>query len=68
MGDSSHSLRTSVHKALGGGQVADVLLWRKWCGGAVMLVSATTMLFRTRYCNVTMSKLSPEVSLLIRKT
>ncbi|KAK8586257.1 hypothetical protein V6N13_130777 [Hibiscus sabdariffa] len=43
MGDSSLSHRTPVHKALGGGRVADVLLWRKWCGGAVMLVSATTM-------------------------
>ncbi|MBA0655170.1 hypothetical protein Goklo_007684, partial [Gossypium klotzschianum] len=43
MGDSSLALGTSVHKALGGGSVADVLLWRKWRGGAVMLVSATTM-------------------------
>ncbi|MBA0818541.1 hypothetical protein Gohar_019823 [Gossypium harknessii] len=43
MGDSSLALGTSVHKALGGGSVADVLLWRKWRGGALMLVSATTM-------------------------
>ncbi|KAK8636457.1 hypothetical protein V6N13_124203 [Hibiscus sabdariffa] len=43
MGDSNVSLRTSVHKAFGGGRVADVILWRRWCGGAMVLVSATTM-------------------------
>ncbi|KAE8674295.1 Reticulon-like protein B11 [Hibiscus syriacus] len=45
MGDSNLSIRTSVHKALGGGRVADLLLWRRWCGGAMMLVSATTMYY-----------------------
>ncbi|KAK8659760.1 hypothetical protein V6N13_029954 [Hibiscus sabdariffa] len=43
MGDSNVSLRSSVHKAFGGGRVADVILWRRWCGGAMVLVSATTM-------------------------
>ncbi|KAE8707234.1 PRKR-interacting protein 1-like [Hibiscus syriacus] len=45
MGDSNLSHRTSVHKALGGGRVADLLLWRRWCGGAMLLVSATTMYY-----------------------
>ncbi|KAK8568201.1 hypothetical protein V6N13_106135 [Hibiscus sabdariffa] len=42
MGDSAPASRISVHQALGGGLVADVLLWRKWCGGVVILASATT--------------------------
>ncbi|MBA0751480.1 hypothetical protein Gogos_000401 [Gossypium gossypioides] len=42
MGDSVPTPRISVHQAFGGGLVADVLLWRKWCGGVVMLASATT--------------------------
>ncbi|XVE49250.1 hypothetical protein DITRI_Ditri01bG0067800 [Diplodiscus trichospermus] len=42
MGDSNPTPRVSVHQALGGGPVADVLLWRKWYGGVVMLASATT--------------------------
>ncbi|TYH90451.1 hypothetical protein ES332_A13G048800v1 [Gossypium tomentosum] len=41
MGDSVPTPRISVHQAFGGGLVADVLLWRKWCGGVVMLASAT---------------------------
>uniref|UniRef100_A0A5B6YMH5 Reticulon-like protein n=1 Tax=Davidia involucrata TaxID=16924 RepID=A0A5B6YMH5_DAVIN len=42
MGDSR---RISVHQALGGGAVADVLLWKRWCGGVVLLVTAATMWF-----------------------
>ncbi|XWS68080.1 hypothetical protein CRYUN_Cryun04dG0059500 [Craigia yunnanensis] len=42
MGDSNPIPRISVHQALGGGPVADVLLWRKWCGGVVILASAMT--------------------------
>ncbi|TXG64226.1 hypothetical protein EZV62_011220 [Acer yangbiense] len=45
MGDSHSSGRISVHHALGGGYVADVLLWKKWYGGVVLLVSATTLWF-----------------------
>ncbi|XP_022149172.1 reticulon-like protein B11, partial [Momordica charantia] len=40
---SNSSRRISVHQALGGGYVADVLLWRKWCGGAVILTSTTAL-------------------------
>ncbi|XP_022984805.1 reticulon-like protein B11 isoform X2 [Cucurbita maxima] len=36
------SRRISVHQALGGGQVADLLLWNKWYGGVVMLTTATS--------------------------
>ncbi|CAK9165690.1 unnamed protein product [Ilex paraguariensis] len=42
MGDSR---RISVHHALGGGSVADVLLWKKWYGSSVVLVSATALWF-----------------------
>ncbi|KAL5788227.1 hypothetical protein ACOSP7_005176 [Xanthoceras sorbifolium] len=45
MGDSHPSRRFSVHHALGGGSVADVMLWKKWYGGVVLLVSATTLWF-----------------------
>ncbi|KAI4295697.1 hypothetical protein L6164_035714 [Bauhinia variegata] len=45
MGDSKPSRRISVHQALGGGLVADVLLWKKWGGGVVVLVSATALWF-----------------------
>ncbi|KAJ7946100.1 Reticulon-like protein [Quillaja saponaria] len=45
MGDPKHYGRISVHQALGGGSVADVLLWKKWRGGVVVLVSATTLWF-----------------------
>ncbi|XP_050364785.1 reticulon-like protein B11 [Argentina anserina] len=41
MGDSMPPHRISVHQALGGGAVADVLLWRQWGGGVVVLTSAT---------------------------
>ncbi|KAL6964046.1 hypothetical protein U1Q18_035099 [Sarracenia purpurea var. burkii] len=36
-------LRISVHQALGGGAVADVLLWRRWCGGVILLVASTSL-------------------------
>ncbi|KAK2985844.1 hypothetical protein RJ640_018710 [Escallonia rubra] len=39
------SHRISVHRALGGGAVADILLWRKWSGGVVLLVASTILWF-----------------------
>uniref|UniRef100_A0A6M2EFM4 Reticulon-like protein n=1 Tax=Populus davidiana TaxID=266767 RepID=A0A6M2EFM4_9ROSI len=43
MGDSVTALRISVHQALGGGTVADVLLWKRWYASIGVLVSATTL-------------------------
>ncbi|KAH9695363.1 reticulon-like protein B11 [Citrus sinensis] len=45
MGDCHSYDRISVHQALGGGSVADVLLWRKRCGGVVLLGSSTILWF-----------------------
>lgn len=40
MGDNRQSF---VHHALGGGSVADVLLWRRWCASVTLLVSSTAL-------------------------
>ncbi|KAK8626889.1 hypothetical protein V6N13_134519 [Hibiscus sabdariffa] len=45
MADSHPTPRISVHRALGGGTVADVLLWRNSCGGALILLASSTMLW-----------------------
>lgn len=45
MGDTHPPRRISVHQALGGGAVADVLLWKQWTGGAIALVSSTILWF-----------------------
>ncbi|XAR65394.1 hypothetical protein NMG60_11009511 [Bertholletia excelsa] len=34
--------RISVHEALGGGAVADVLLWRRWRAGVALVVTSST--------------------------
>lgn len=35
--------RVDVHRALGGGSVADLLLWRRWVAGVALLLSSTAM-------------------------
>ncbi|KAL5194893.1 Reticulon-like protein B11 [Glycine soja] len=40
MGDSN---RISIHRVLGEGLVADVVLWKNWRGAVAVLVSATTL-------------------------
>lgn len=50
MGDSassssSSSTRVSVHNSLGGGSVADLLLWRNRTGAVIVLVSSTVFWF-----------------------
>ncbi|KAF5745591.1 reticulon-like protein B11 [Tripterygium wilfordii] len=45
MGESNTNCRISVHQALGGGSVADVLLWKRWGGALLTLGSATTLWF-----------------------
>ncbi|XP_030522809.1 reticulon-like protein B11 [Rhodamnia argentea] len=37
--------RVDVHRALGGGSVADLLLWRRWVAGVAFLLSSTVMWF-----------------------
>lgn len=37
--------RISVHNALGGGPVADILLWRNCYGGGAVLISSTVLWF-----------------------
>ncbi|KAG8645594.1 reticulon-like protein B11 [Manihot esculenta] len=43
MGESIPARRISVHQALGGGAVADLLLWKIWSGNVTILGMATTM-------------------------
>ncbi|KAK7822840.1 reticulon-like protein B11 [Quercus suber] len=45
MVESNPSRRLNVHQALGGGSVADVILWKKWYGGIVVLMSTSTLWF-----------------------
>ncbi|CAH8320351.1 unnamed protein product [Eruca vesicaria subsp. sativa] len=48
MGDdsaSSSSTPVSVHKSLGGGSVADLLLWRNMSGAVIVLISSTVFWF-----------------------
>ncbi|KAJ4830732.1 hypothetical protein Tsubulata_015606 [Turnera subulata] len=45
MGESIPPLRLSVHQALGGGSVADVVLWKRWGASVVVLTSATALWF-----------------------
>ncbi|KDP45899.1 hypothetical protein JCGZ_15459 [Jatropha curcas] len=43
MGESIPPRRICVHQVLGGGQAADVLLWKRWCASITILVTATTI-------------------------
>ncbi|KAI9101558.1 hypothetical protein K1719_023802 [Acacia pycnantha] len=43
MGESGPSRRKFVHQALNGGLVAEVLFWKNWCGGVIVLVSSTSL-------------------------
>ncbi|EEF43605.1 reticulon-like protein B11 [Ricinus communis] len=43
MGESIPPRRISVHQCLGGGSVADVLLWKKWCSSVTIVVGATSL-------------------------
>ncbi|CAH2053303.1 unnamed protein product [Thlaspi arvense] len=43
--DSASSSRLSVHQSLGGGSVADLLLWRNRTGAAILLFSSTGFWF-----------------------
>ncbi|KAG8650772.1 reticulon-like protein B11 [Manihot esculenta] len=43
MGESIPPRPISVHQVLGGGAVADLLLWKKWFASVTVLLTATTM-------------------------
>lgn len=62
MGESH---RISVHQALGSGAVADVLLWKKWSGGVVLLVSATAMWFLFEWAGYNILSFVSNVLLLL---
>uniref|UniRef100_A0A5B6YLZ8 Reticulon-like protein n=1 Tax=Davidia involucrata TaxID=16924 RepID=A0A5B6YLZ8_DAVIN len=59
------SRRISVHQALGGGAVADVLLWKRWCGGVVLLVSATALWFLFERAGYNLLSFASNVILLL---
>ncbi|XP_058191397.1 reticulon-like protein B11 [Rhododendron vialii] len=57
--------RISVHQALGGGPVADVLLWRRWRGGAVVLVASTALWFLFDWAGYNLLSFASHVLLLL---
>ena len=48
MDEPDHLSHIPVHQSLGGGSVANFLLWRWWCGAATCLISAGSIWFRFR--------------------
>ncbi|KAF8406266.1 hypothetical protein HHK36_008351 [Tetracentron sinense] len=63
--DSSLPNRKSVHQSLGGGAVADVLLWKRWSGGAFLLVAASAMWFLFERAGYSFLSLIANVLLLL---
>ncbi|XP_019428388.1 PREDICTED: reticulon-like protein B11 [Lupinus angustifolius] len=61
----AESKRISVHHALGGGLVADVLLWKNWCGGVAVLVSATTLWYLFEHAGYNLLSFVTNVMLLL---
>ncbi|PSS02681.1 Reticulon-like protein [Actinidia chinensis var. chinensis] len=57
--------RSSVHQALGGGAVADLLLWRRWHGGVILLVASTTLWFLFERAGYNMLSFTSNVMLLL---
>ncbi|OVA15912.1 Reticulon [Macleaya cordata] len=57
--------RKSIHQSLGGGAVADVLLWKRWRIGAFVLVAATTMWLLFERCGYSLLSFSANVLLLL---
>lgn len=43
MGESRNPRRVSAHQVFGGGSVADILLWRRWSGSVLVLISSTSL-------------------------
>jgi hypothetical protein len=61
----AESHRISVHQALGGGAVADVLLWRRWCGGVILLSSSTALWFLFERAGYNLLSFTANVLLLL---
>ncbi|GAB4852878.1 hypothetical protein Ancab_017075 [Ancistrocladus abbreviatus] len=65
MVESLEPRRISVHQALGGGSVADILLWRKWCASVLVLVSATSLWFLFERAGLNILSFAANVLLLL---
>ncbi|KAI4342336.1 hypothetical protein MLD38_026974 [Melastoma candidum] len=63
--DPSPPRRISVHRALGGGSVADVLLWRRWSSSAAALIAATMTWFAFERCGYNVTSFTANVLLLL---
>ncbi|KAI8554561.1 hypothetical protein RHMOL_Rhmol05G0108100 [Rhododendron molle] len=61
----AESRRISVHQALGGGSVADVLLWRRWCGAVILLGSSTALWFLFEWAGYNLLSFTANVLLLL---
>ncbi|KAF1878748.1 hypothetical protein Lal_00047420 [Lupinus albus] len=61
----AESKRISVYHALGGGLVSDVLLWKNWCGGVAVLVSATTLWYLFEHAGYNFLSFVANVMLLL---
>ncbi|KAF8404954.1 hypothetical protein HHK36_009849 [Tetracentron sinense] len=57
--------RFSVHQALGGGAVADVLLWKRRCSGASLLVAVSAIWFLFERAGYSLLSLIANVLLLL---
>ncbi|KAI4318412.1 hypothetical protein MLD38_032118 [Melastoma candidum] len=63
--DLSPPRRVSVHHALGGGSVADVLLWRSWSSSAAALIASVMTWFALERCGYSVMSFTANVLLLL---
>ncbi|CAL0320757.1 unnamed protein product [Lupinus luteus] len=61
----AESKRISVHHALGGAFVADVLLWKNWCGGVAVLVSSSALWYLFEHAGYNFLSFVANVMLLL---
>ncbi|KAF1860783.1 hypothetical protein Lal_00000196 [Lupinus albus] len=61
----AESNRISVHHSLGGGFVADVLLWKNWCGGVAVLVSSSALWYLFEHAGYNFLSFVANVMLLL---
>ncbi|KAK4747819.1 hypothetical protein SAY87_014405 [Trapa incisa] len=65
MGDPDPRRRVSVHHALGDGFVADLLLWKRWGGGVIVLTAATSLWFLFEVAGYNVISFASNVFLLL---